>query len=101
MKTVKIGIVNHSLLKHINIIITGRVQGVFFRHFSQREAQKLWIKGLVKNLPDGSLYIEAEGEEKNLEKFTEWCRKGPRFAQVEQIKTSESPLKNYNKFSII
>ncbi|MDO8570101.1 MAG: acylphosphatase [Candidatus Daviesbacteria bacterium] len=89
------------MVKHLNIIITGRVQGVFFRHFSEREAQKLDIKGLVKNLPDGSLYIEAEGEKENLDKFTKWCKKGPKFAKIEQIKTSETPIKNYNKFSII
>lgn len=89
------------MVKHLNIIITGRVQGVFFRHFSRREAQKLSIKGFVKNLPDGSLYIEAEGEEKNLDKFVKWCQKGPSFAKVEQIKTTESPNKNFNKFEII
>lgn len=88
------------MVKHLNIIIFGRVQGVFFRHFSKVEAQKLEIKGLVKNLPDGSLYLEAEGEEKNLEKFTKWCRKGPSFAKVEQIKVSETPPKNFNKFEI-
>lgn len=89
------------MVKHLNITITGRVQGVFFRHFSEREAQKLGIKGLVKNLPEGSLYIEAEGEEKNLEKFTKWCQKGPKFAKVEQIKVAESPNKNFHKFQII
>lgn len=89
------------MVKHLNITITGKVQGVFFRHFSGREARKLDIKGLVKNLPDRSLYIEAEGEKENLDKFTKWCKKGPRFAKIEQIKTSESPIKNYNKFSII
>ncbi len=89
------------MVKHLNITITGRVQGVFFRHFSQREAQKLGIKGLVKNLPEGSLYIEAEGEEKNLEKFVKWCKKGPTFAKVEQIKVTKNLNKNFNKFSII
>ena len=89
------------MVKHLNIFIYGRVQGVFFRHFSQREAQKLGIKGSVKNLADGSLYIEAEGEEKDLEKFKKWCQKGPRFAKVQNLKTSESPIKNFNKFEII
>lgn len=89
------------MVKHLNIIITGRVQGVFFRHFSEREAQKLKIFGLVKNLPDGSLYIEAEGEEKNLEKFVKWCKKGPKFAKVKQIKVNGSPNKNFHKFEII
>lgn len=88
------------MVKHLNIIIFGRVQGVFFRHFSKVEARKLKIQGLVKNLPDGSLYLEVEGEEKNLEKFTKWCRKGPAFAKVEQIKVSEAPPKNFNKFEI-
>ena len=89
------------MVKHLNIIIFGRVQGVFFRHFSKKEAQKLNIKGLVKNLPDSSLYIEAEGEEKNLDKFVKWCQKGPKFSKVQQIKTTGCPNKNFNKFEIV
>ncbi|MDO8638610.1 MAG: acylphosphatase [Candidatus Daviesbacteria bacterium] len=89
------------MVKHLNIFIYGRVQGVFFRHFSKREALKLNIKGFVKNLTDGSLYLEAEGEEKNLDKFVKWCQKGPKFSKVQQIKTTESPNKNFNKFEIV
>jgi len=87
-------------MKHLNIKIFGRVQGVFFRANAAKKADELGITGFARNEPDGSLYIEAEGEEENLKKFLSWCQKGPPFARVEKI-TSEysSNLTNYPDFS--
>ena len=82
------------------ITITGNVQGVGFRHNALREARYLRIKGFVKNLSDGSVYIEAEGSTEQLKTFIEWCHKGPRFGFVESVKVEESIPVNYSGFSI-
>jgi len=59
------------------IRVTGRVQGVGFRYSTLREAQNENITGYVKNMPDGSVEIEAEGSKDQLDIFVEWCRRGP------------------------
>ena len=86
------------MLKHLNIKIHGQVQGVFFRVSAKEEAEKLGITGFVKNAPDGSVYIEAEGEKENLDKFIKWCKNGPEHAEVEKIEVTEAHLKNFSEF---
>ena len=88
---------NHA---HLNIRVTGRVQGVFFRATAMDKALQLAISGFVRNEADGSVYIEAEGNPKNMESFLEWCRTGPQFSKVEKIEIAESPNCNYSKFEI-
>jgi len=73
------------MLRRVNIIVTGIVQGVFFRYNTMKKANELDIKGWVKNLRDGRVEIMAEGEEENLNKFIEWCKKGPQGAYVEAL----------------
>ena len=84
--------------KHFNIKIFGKVQGVFFRQTTKEKARALGIKGFVRNETDGSVYIEAEGEEEILNKFIEWCKVGPSQARVEKIEITESALKNFTSF---
>lgn len=88
------------MVKHLKIRVFGRVQGVFFRSSARDEAVRLGIKGYTKNEPDGTVYMEIEGVEKNLEKFIDWCKKGPGHAQVEKIQVSQNNLKNFDKFDI-
>lgn len=85
-------------MKHLNIKIYGLVQGVFFRATAKKQADKLNIIGFAQNDSDGSVYIEAEGEKKNLDKFLQWCYIGPNMAQVEKVEVTESPLKNFSQF---
>ena len=82
------------------IHVTGHVQGVGFRWRAVREARDLDIKGFVKNLSDGSVYIEAEGSQDQLEAFVEWCRKGPGFGNVESVNTEAFAPVNYTEFTI-
>ena len=77
------------------------MQGVTFRYSSSLEAEKLGISGFAKNLPGGIVYIEAEGEEKDLETFLAWCHQGPYFAKVEDVHVESGPLKNYRGFNIV
>ena len=76
---------NYFMLKHLNIKILGRVQGVFFRHSAKQKAEELNIKGFARNEPDGAVYIEAEGIEENLKQFLDWCHYGPLLASVKKL----------------
>lgn len=87
-------------MKHLNINVYGLVQGVFFRASAKEEADKLNLTGFAKNMPDGSVYVEAEGEENNLEKLIKWCNKGPLMAQVDEVEVSEGSLKDFKEFRI-
>lgn len=82
------------------IHVRGRVQGVGFRWSSVREAKKNGITGFVKNMSDGSVYIEAEGYGKQLEAFVEWCKTGPGFGYVESVTTDHYPPVNYKDFRV-
>jgi len=62
-------------MKHLNLKVLGRVQGVGFRYSALRAARSYGIKGFVRNEPDGSVYMEVEGEEMNLGLFLDWCSK--------------------------
>ncbi|MBI3109751.1 acylphosphatase [Candidatus Daviesbacteria bacterium] len=87
-------------MKHLNIKVYGKVQGIFFRASAKIEADKLQISGFVRNEPDGSLYIEAEGEKEKLDEFVKWCHQGPSLAQVEKVTVTESQVKNFSQFEI-
>ncbi len=85
---------------HKNIQIAGRVQGVGFRYSSRNAARIYKIKGYVRNMPDGSVYIEAEGSEPDVDKFTEWCKNGPSHAYVDDIAIEDGELQGYTVFDI-
>jgi len=88
--------------KHLNIKIYGRVQGVLFRHSAKQKAEQLNIKGFAKNEPDGTVYIEAEGEEENLKQFLDWCYQGPILASVKRVEFEfSSEIKNFSEFVIL
>jgi acylphosphatase len=88
-------------LKTLHISIHGKVQGVFFRQSTKEKAIELGIKGTTRNCSDGSVEIIAEGNEENLKKFVEWCRTGPRMANVTNVDINDAPLKNFQDFRII
>ena len=88
------------MIKSICLKVEGQVQGVFFRRSAKEEAAKLEIKGFVRNEPNGSVYIEAEGEEKSLQEFIHWCKKGPEAALVKKVVIENCTRKNYPDFSV-
>jgi Acylphosphatases len=65
------------------IIVEGLVQGVGYRAFAKRVADKLGLKGYAENLPDGTVKIIVEGEKDQIEDFIEECRRGPPLSEVE------------------
>ena len=70
----------------VNLIVTGRVQGVFYRQSTLQEAQRLGLRGWVANLPDGSVEIEAEGDEAAVADLVAWAKVGPPAARVEHVR---------------
>jgi acylphosphatase len=68
-----------------HVFISGMVQGVFFRSETRGEAEKLSVKGWVRNLSDGRVEAVFEGEEKNVKELIEFCRRGPRGARVTDV----------------
>ena len=72
-------------VSRIKIKVWGYVQGVFFRYNTRKFARKLGLTGFVKNLPDGTVYIEAEGPEPKLNELLKFAKQGPKHAQVEKV----------------
>ncbi|OGL44877.1 MAG: hypothetical protein A2161_20810 [Candidatus Schekmanbacteria bacterium RBG_13_48_7] len=71
--------------KAFQAIVKGRVQGVNFRYYTKLKADELGIKGEVKNLPDGSVYVRAEADEEILKEFQTFISNGPKLARVDDI----------------
>lgn len=86
---------------HLNIKLTGKVQGVTFRQTTKYVADQSGIKGFVRNEPDGSLYMEAEAEQWELDTFLEWCNDGPDRARVDSCEVIEGELKDFKDFVIV
>jgi len=76
------------------------VQGVFFRQSTIEKARELDITGWVRNCEDGSVELEAEGDESLLKVFVQWCHRGPRNAVVQNVEVKNSDVKNYSAFEI-
>lgn len=76
--------------KRVHLLVKGLVQGVFYRASALDEASRLGLAGWVRNLPDGRVEIVAEGKEKSLSAFVNWCRKGPSGAQVDSMEEKYS-----------
>jgi len=86
-------------MKQVLLTIHGQVQGVAYRYNSQKEALKLGLKGYAKNLSNGSVEILAQGEEKRLNEFIEWCKQGPSLAYVKTVEISwEVPNEYFSDF---
>jgi acylphosphatase len=82
------------------INIEGRVQGVGYRYFCKKRADELNLTGFVKNLPDGSVYLEVFGIETFIEIFLENLRKGSIRSSVEKVHIIQCPYNEYDRFSI-
>ena len=78
----------------IKIKVFGYVQGVFFRYTTKKFARNLGLKGYVKNMADGTVYIEAEGPKDKLNELLEFSKRGPKHAQVERVEFTYSQTMN-------
>jgi acylphosphatase len=76
--------------KAVDVVITGRVQGVFFRARTQEQAARLGVAGWVSNEPDGSVAGHFEGYPGDVDTLIDWCRSGPEYARVDNVRVTET-----------
>lgn len=86
--------------KHLNIIISGELREKGFRFSAMQKAYEHSISGFVRRKRDGRIYIEAEGDEENLNNYLEWCRKGPLGTIVYNVQVEEGDSKDFSTFEI-
>ncbi len=72
-------------------LVTGKVQGVYFRHSTRLEAERLAIRGIARNLPDGSVEVIAHGTLTAVESLRQWLHRGPKMARVAAVTELEPP----------
>lgn len=87
-------------MKRYAITVTGKVQGVFFRDSARREALRLGLAGFARNDPDGSVYLEAEGNDDALRQFLWWCSKGSAQAKVMNVSFAEQQTIGHQGFEV-
>lgn len=89
------------MTKHLDITVSGRVQGVGFRDFVRRVAADIGVKGTVRNQSDGTVFIEAEGSDEQLNLLLHKCKSGPPLATVKNIIVDEGPSVGHAGFAIV
>lgn len=89
-------------MQEFRTIVSGRVQMVMFRDFTCRKARKMGVHGFVRNLPDGTVEVIAQGTKENLEKLLEYLHKGSMLSHVENV-TAEwrTPQKIFDSFELV
>lgn len=85
----------------IELVIYGKVQGVFFRDSTRKKALQLGIAGWVRNERDGSVRVRATGQAEALNDLESWCNKGPEMASVKTVKRKELPEEPFIGFAIL
>ena len=89
-------------MKAFKATVSGKVQGVWFRDSTRQEAIKLKVTGWVKNIPSGTVYLEAEGEENNLKSLERWLHTGSPHSRVDRVDLQWIvPTKTYSTFNVI
>jgi len=88
------------MLQTIKITVSGKVQGVFYRHSTREQARSLGVKGNVKNLSNGDVEIIATGTGEQLNALLEWSKTGPPKAFVSHVSRHDLPLQTFDSFYI-
>jgi acylphosphatase len=76
-------------IRTVNIRVWGKVQGVFYRATAQEVAEGLGLNGWVRNCPDGTVEALASGDNESVAAFIDWCKKGPRKAEVQEVQVND------------
>jgi acylphosphatase len=88
-------------IRRVEVIVEGRVQGVGFRDFCVRSAERLGVVGYAANLDNGCVRVVAEGRGEALEAFVREIERGPRLARVEHARASwQAPLGEFSRFDV-
>ncbi len=87
--------------KSVRLYISGLVQGIFFRGFIKENAEKLNIKGFVRNLEDGRVEVFLEGNSEDVRKMIEICKKGPKHSEVKNVEEKPERDQDFKSFKIL
>jgi acylphosphatase len=87
--------------KAVRLYISGTVQGIFFRRFVKDNADKLDVKGFVRNLEDGRIEVFLEGEQENVENMISICNRGPAHSNLRKVEEKEEKLQDFSEFKIL
>lgn len=87
-------------MKAVQAHVTGRVQGVSFRWYTEEQARRLGVAGWVRNEPDGSVLLHVEGEDDAVEALVAWCRRGPSMAKVADVAVRDAAPSGATSFEI-
>ena len=82
----------HAMRTRVRLRVIGRVQGVWYRGATEREALRLGVEGWVRNLPDGSVEALLEGDAEAVRALAAWCRRGPTGARVTNVVETIEPV---------
>ena len=91
----------NAAVRRVRLHIHGRVQGVFFRHHAQQRARTLRLAGWVRNCPDGSVELVAEGDDRAVQQLIEWAHRGPSMAGVERVELAEEAPEGGDDFRVL
>jgi acylphosphatase len=87
--------------KRVHVLVSGLVQGVNFRYYTLLQANRLGVRGWVRNLHDGRVEAVFEGEQTGIDEIVNWCHTGPRSARVERVDTlPETYVGEFDGFEI-
>jgi acylphosphatase len=88
-------------MKRLRLVVSGSVQGVFYRDFTHKQAEELGLKGYVRNMRDGTVEAVLEGEERALKELAKRCWKGPQFSKVAKVEEEWSEATGgFSDFSV-
>ncbi len=87
-------------MKTNRILVTGKVQGVYFRASAKQKAINLGLNGYIKNEKDGSVLLEVEGDDEAVGEMVNWCKQGPALARVSEIDVKPLNLQSFTNFRI-
>ena len=87
--------------KSVRLYVTGIVQGIFFRSFIKENAEKLNVKGFVRNLEDGRIEVFIEGEGDNVREMVKICKKGPKHSEIKNVEEKIERFQDFKVFKVL
>lgn len=88
-------------MKTVHLVISGKVQGVYFRNTALLVAEKLSVTGWIKNTSEANVEAMVSGDENSVKEFIKWCKTGPERAKVKEVIISKKPDTFFEGFRIL
>jgi acylphosphatase len=87
--------------KATRLYLSGLIQGIFFRNFVKENAERINVKGFVRNLEDGRVEVFIEGKPEDVRKMIELCKKGPKHSEIKKVEEKEERFQDLKSFKIL